>query len=97
MRAIPDDARVVALTRQGTMPASRDFARRLGHWQERALDIAFVVGGANGLDRSVIERSEEQLSLSPMTLPHEVARLVLLEQIYRGHTILRGEPYHKDD
>jgi 23S rRNA (pseudouridine1915-N3)-methyltransferase len=95
MRAIPDDSKVVALTRQGTAPASRDFAVRLGRWREQALNVAFVVGGAHGLDESVIARSEEQLSLSPMTLPHEVARLLLLEQIYRGHTILRGEPYHK--
>ena len=57
--------------------------------------MAFLIGGAYGLDRTVIKRARKRLSLSAMTLPHEVARLVLSEQLYRAGTILRGEPYHK--
>ena len=57
--------------------------------------VAFVIGGAFGLGDAVLSRSRRQLSLSAMTLPHEMARLVLAEQLYRAGTILRGEPYHK--
>ena len=95
LNAIPEKARVVALTRKGRWYSSQEFARLLSGWQRQARDIAIVIGGAHGLDQEVISRSEDQLSLSPMTLPHELARLVLLEQVYRACTILRGEPYHK--
>ncbi len=57
----------------------------------------FLIGGAYGLDTTVRERCEVELSLLDMTFPHEVARLMLLEQIYRGNTVLKGEPYQKDD
>ena len=76
---------------------SQDFAGRLEGWQREGRDVAFVIGGAFGLDASVRQACEETISLSDMTFPHELARVMLLEQIYRGNTILRGEPYHKGD
>jgi 23S rRNA (pseudouridine1915-N3)-methyltransferase len=88
------DVDVVALTRAGQAMGSRAFA---AYVQERALharDIAFVIGGAFGLGPGVLGRAR-QLTLSAMTFPHEVARLLLAEQLYRAGTILRGEPYHK--
>jgi 23S rRNA (pseudouridine1915-N3)-methyltransferase len=60
-------------------------------------DFAFFIGGAYGLDGSLQGRCDETLRVSDMTLPHELARLVLLEQIYRGYTILKGGPHHKSD
>ena len=95
LRAIPDRAHTVALTRDASQPDSRAFAQRLGRWREEARDVAFVVGGAYGLHERVLQRASERISLSSMTFPHEMARLLLLEQLYRGNTILRGEPYHK--
>ena len=95
IRAIPDRAHTVALTREGAQPDSRVFAQRVGRWREAARDVAFVVGGAYGLDGRILKQAAERISLSSMTFPHEVARLLLLEQLYRGNTILRGEPYHK--
>jgi len=59
------------------------------------LGVAFVIGGAFGLDESVLRKARTRLSLSDLTLPHEMARLVLAEQLYRAGTIIRGEPYHK--
>ena len=76
---------------------SRAFAAALDRWRQAGRDLAFVVGGAYGLDESLQQQCDEIIRLSDMTLPHELARLVLLEQIYRGNTILKGEPYHKGD
>lgn len=86
----------VALTRSGQSMDSHEMAR----WLERhavagAPGIAFIVGGAFGLADAVIESATRCLSLSSLTLPHDLARVTLLEQLYRAGTILRGEPYHK--
>jgi 23S rRNA (pseudouridine1915-N3)-methyltransferase len=94
-RVIPAGCRVVTLTRTGTPYPSEEFAQKLSRWRDEGCNVAFIVGGAHGVDQTVLARSEETISLSPMTLPHELARLVLLEQLYRACTILRGEPYHK--
>jgi 23S rRNA (pseudouridine1915-N3)-methyltransferase len=95
VKAIPRAALAIALSREGEGEDSRGFAERMARWQREARDVAFVIGGASGLDQAVFDRSDGRLSLSSWTLPHELARLVLLEQIYRAGTILRGEPYHK--
>lgn len=93
---IGQSARVVALTRRGKAMTSVQFAQLL---QEAAVgsvpEIVFVIGGAYGLSRAVLKRADRRLSLSAMTLPHEMARVVLTEQLYRAGTIIRGEPYHK--
>lgn len=96
-RAVPDDACTVALTRGGRPLDSRSLAGEIGRWREGGRHVAFLIGGAFGLDSSLRQWCEDAVRLSDMTLPHELARLVLLEQIYRGHTILKGEPYHKSD
>jgi 23S rRNA (pseudouridine1915-N3)-methyltransferase len=88
--------RLVALDERGEQPTSVELARRLARWQERGQDVALVIGGADGLAPAVLARAEERLSLSRLTLPHRLARLVLVEQLYRAVTILRGEPYHKE-
>ncbi len=93
--AVPERARLFALTRLGAAETSEAFARRLQEWRETARDVALIIGGAFGLDDAVLDRCETRIGLSPMTLPHEMARLLLLEQLYRADTILRGEPYHK--
>ena len=97
LKAVPDHARVVALSRDGDRCDSGTLATRLREWQHSGRDLAFVIGGAHGLDQAVRKRSDVVLRLSDMTFPHEMARLMLLEQLYRGNTILRGEPYHKGD
>jgi 23S rRNA (pseudouridine1915-N3)-methyltransferase len=94
-RAIPDGVLRVGLTRTGRASSSEEFARLVARWRDGARDVAFLVGGAHGLPDEMLHTTDLALSLSPMTLPHELARLVLLEQLYRAGTILRGEPYHK--
>lgn len=86
---------LVALDERGKTLSSADFAKWLGRQQDSGRDLAFAVGGDEGLGDAVRQRAELVLSLSAMTLPHRLARLVLAEQVYRGLSILRGEPYHK--
>ena len=91
------DDRVVALSRTGRAVSSRDLATLLDEWSIEDRPTTFVIGGAEGLSDSVIQRSQKVLSMSGMTFTHEMARLFLLEQLYRAGTIQRGEPYHRGD
>jgi 23S rRNA (pseudouridine1915-N3)-methyltransferase len=92
---IPDGAEVVALTRAGKPLDSRGLAVWLEQRGGLRGSVAFLIGGAFGLGPGVLARATRQMSLSELTLPHELARLVLAEQLYRAGTILKGEPYHK--
>ena len=96
LRAIPDGAHVITLELGGRQLSSGAFSARLDALGlEGRSTIAFVIGGSTGLDSSVLSRADERMSLGPMTLPHNLARVVVLEQIYRAFRISRGEPYHK--
>jgi 23S rRNA (pseudouridine1915-N3)-methyltransferase len=96
LQRLPPGFDVVALTREGRPMGSHALARYL---QDLALQsragVAFVIGGAFGLDDDVLRQASHRLTLSAMTMPHEMARLVLAEQLYRAGTITRNEPYHK--
>ena len=90
-RRIPERAYVVLLDRGGTAHSSEGFARFLEERRQGGRDVCFVVGGPYG---TPLERHDHRLSLGPLTLPHQLARVVLLEQLFRAHKILAGEPYH---
>jgi 23S rRNA (pseudouridine1915-N3)-methyltransferase len=92
---LPTAAQLVACDPGGSSMESSRFASWLHEQREQARSVAFVIGGAHGLGEAVLSRAVRRLSLAPWTLPHEVARLVLSEQLYRAGTIIRGEPYHK--
>ena len=92
---VPAGATLVACDERGEGWTSEAFARWLQREREAGRDVAFVVGGAYGLAPAVRERARVRLLLAPWTLPHELARLVLAEQLYRAGSIVRGEPYHK--
>ncbi|AIE61666.1 23S rRNA (pseudouridine(1915)-N(3))-methyltransferase RlmH [Bacillus methanolicus] len=90
------DAYVIALAIQGKMKSSEELADSLDKLATYGKSkIAFVIGGSLGLSNEVLKRSNEQLSFSKMTFPHQLMRLILVEQIYRAFRIIRGEPYHK--
>jgi 23S rRNA (pseudouridine1915-N3)-methyltransferase len=93
--AIPASTEVIALTRIGKAFSSTELAAHIGKLRRESRQVTFLIGGAHGLAPSILEEADIQLSLSALTLPHELARLVLLEQLYRACTILQGEPYHK--
>ena len=86
---------MVALDERGTQLDSVELSRYLARAQRQAKDLLFVIGGDEGLDPEVVAKGQFVLSLSRMTLPHRLARVVLAEQLYRAFTLLRGEPYHK--
>lgn len=88
---IPDRAFVSLLSREGEQFDSLSFARFLEDRRQAGRDVCFVIGGPLGLEMDDVDH---RFSLGPLTLPHQLARVVLLEQLYRGHKILAGEPYH---
>ena len=95
LERVPAGAVVVACDERGEQLTSAEFAKLVSGARESARDIAFVIGGAFGLPSAVRQRATRSIQLAPFTLPHELARLVLAEQLYRAGTIVRGEPYHK--
>jgi 23S rRNA (pseudouridine1915-N3)-methyltransferase len=86
----------VVLDEHGTLITSRQLATKLDQWRQAARDVAFIIGGANGHSNELIQAADFGWSLGPLTLQHELALVVALEQIYRAHTILAGHPYHRD-
>jgi 23S rRNA (pseudouridine1915-N3)-methyltransferase len=86
---------VVALDGDGVGCSTQQLADKLDHWRMQGRDVAFLVGGADGLDPSCLTRADEVMSLSKFTFPHELVRIILAEQIYRAWTILSGHPYHR--
>ncbi|HXZ00110.1 MAG TPA: 23S rRNA (pseudouridine(1915)-N(3))-methyltransferase RlmH [Stellaceae bacterium] len=96
LAAVPQGATIVALDARGTALGSEAFAERLARWRARGVaELAFLIGGAEGLAESVRAAAELVLSLGPMTWPHLLARGMLLEQFYRAQQILAGHPYHR--
>jgi 23S rRNA (pseudouridine1915-N3)-methyltransferase len=95
LAALPERALVVALDVGGTALASEAFAARVAAWRQEIDDLAFVIGGAEGLSAAVLGRAKFTLSLGPQTWPHFLVRAMLLEQLYRAQQILAGHPYHR--
>jgi 23S rRNA (pseudouridine1915-N3)-methyltransferase len=96
LKHIKDDAYVVALAIQGKQLSSEKFAALISDLGLRGKsNIAFVIGGSLGLSEEVLKRADYHLSFSAMTFPHQLMRVILLEQVYRGFRIMKGEPYHK--
>ena len=93
---IKDDSYVIALAIDGKMLDSVELSEKIDNLMlSGKSDIVFVIGGSLGLDKRVLDRADYKLSFSKMTFPHQLMRVVLLEQIYRGYRIMKGEPYHK--
>ena len=96
LAALPGGARLVALDERGRGLNSRAFAALIGRWRDQGLrDLAFAIGGAEGLADEVLEQAALRLSLGPMTWPHLLVRPLLAEQLYRAQCILEGHPYHR--
>ncbi len=95
LKAVREEDYVIALAIQGEALSSEELAQRLQELSIRGRRIVFIIGGSLGLHDSVLARADMRLSFSKMTFPHQLMRVVLLEQIYRSFRIIKGEPYHK--
>lgn len=94
--AVPDKAVIVALDRRGKVVDSAGFAQRLERWRDYSVsDVAFLIGGADGHTEALLKRASLVLSFGAMTWPHQLARAMLAEQIYRAQQLLAGHPYHR--
>ena len=94
-RAIPSGAVLVTLDERGDLVSSPEFATRLGGWRDAARDVAFVIGGADGIAPTLRARADWSLSFGRMVWPHMLVRVMLAEQLYRAGQILAGTPYHR--
>ena len=94
-RALPANALICVLDERGTQMSSPDFAARLADWRDLGRDLAFVIGGADGIDPGLRARAEAALSFGAMVWPHMLVRVMLAEQLCRAATILAGGPYHR--
>lgn len=92
---VTGDTRVIALDERGESWTTARFAAALQRWLAQGRDLAFVAGGADGLDPELRAAADHRLSLSALTLPHGLVRVVLVEQLYRVSTLLAGHPYHR--
>ena len=94
--ALPARTYKVVLDERGTALATADIARRIARWKQDGVDVAFVIGGADGTARELKQDADLLLSLSPLTLPHGLCRILLAEQLYRAVSLLAGHPYHRE-
>lgn len=96
LKNIKDTSYVIAMAIDGKQLSSKDFSKKISSLGlQGKSDIIFVVGGSNGLSKDVLNRADFKLSFSKMTFPHQLFKVILLEQIYRSFRIINGEPYHK--
>jgi 23S rRNA (pseudouridine1915-N3)-methyltransferase len=94
--ALPKGALRVVLDERGRTCTTRELAQRMAAWQMEGRDVAFIIGGADGLSPAIKRDAHVMWSLTPLTLPHGLARIVVAEQLYRAHTILKNHPYHRE-
>jgi 23S rRNA (pseudouridine1915-N3)-methyltransferase len=96
LSALPKDARRVALDERGAHLSTKQLAQQMEGWMGSGHDVAFIIGGADGLHESVKNSAQQLLALSIMTLPHGLVRVLLAEQLYRAHSLLHNHPYHRE-
>ncbi len=96
LAALPEKCLRIALDERGAQLTTRQLADQMRSWMRDGHDVAFVIGGADGLHESVKQAAQQLMALSALTLPHAFVRVLLAEQLYRAHTLLHNHPYHRD-
>lgn len=96
LSALPQNCLRIALDERGAQPTTKQLAAQMQGWMQAGRDIAFIIGGADGLHDTVKQAAQQQLALSALTLPHAFVRLLLAEQLYRAHSLLHNHPYHRE-
>jgi 23S rRNA (pseudouridine1915-N3)-methyltransferase len=93
---LPAGCRRIALDERGEAPTTRQLAERLAKWMASGDDVAFIIGGPDGLDARIKNTAHETMRLSSLTLPHALVRVILAEALYRATSVLKNHPYHRD-
>ena len=96
LAALPQNCLRIALDERGVQPATKQLAAQMQDWMREGGDVAFIIGGADGLHESVKQAAQQMMALSSLTLPHAVVRVLLAEQLYRAHSLLHNHPYHRE-
>jgi 23S rRNA (pseudouridine1915-N3)-methyltransferase len=96
LAALPQNCRRIALDERGAQPTTKQLAVQMHDWMRDRYDVAFIVGGADGLHETVKHASQQLLALSALTLPHTFVRVLLAEQLYRAHSMMHNHPYHRE-
>jgi 23S rRNA (pseudouridine1915-N3)-methyltransferase len=94
--ALPKNALKIVLDERGRTCTTRELAEKMSAWLMEGRDVAFIIGGADGLAAEVKDNADFTWSLTPLTLPHGLARVLLSEQLYRAHSVLKNHPYHRE-
>lgn len=94
--ALPQNCLRIALDERGTQLTTRQLAAHMESWMQEGRDVAFIIGGADGLHESVKQGAHQLLALSALTLPHAMVRVLLAEQLYRAHSLMHNHPYHRE-
>lgn len=95
LAAIPKGARVVALDVKGKPWSTEGLSSNMEEWMQDGRDVALLVGGPDGLDPRCLQQAQQRWSLSPLTFPHPLVRVIIAEQLYRAHSIIKNHPYHR--
>lgn len=96
LAALPPDCRRIALDERGAQPTTKQLAAQMQDWMSEGRDVAFIVGGADGLHESVKHNARQLMALSAFTLPHAFVRVLLAEQLYRAYSLMHNHPYHRE-
>jgi 23S rRNA (pseudouridine1915-N3)-methyltransferase len=94
--ALPAGALCIALDERGATPTTKQLMQQMQGWMQGGCDIAFIIGGADGLHESVKQKALHLMALSAFTLPHGMVRVLLAEQLYRAHSLMHNHPYHRE-
>ena len=94
--ALPAGAMCIALDERGATPTTKQLSQQMQDWMRQGRDVAFVIGGADGLHESIKQQAQQLVALSALTLPHGMVRVLLAEQLYRAHSLLHNHPYHRE-
>jgi 23S rRNA (pseudouridine1915-N3)-methyltransferase len=93
---LPAGALCIALDEHGATPTTKQLSQQMQSWMQQGCDIAFIIGGADGLHESVKQQAKQLMALSALTLPHGMVRVLLAEQLYRAYSLLHNHPYHRE-
>lgn len=95
LASVPRQNHIVALDNQGKSWSTENLAKQMSQWMQSGKDVSLLVGGPDGLSRVCLQRADQVWSLSPLTFPHPLVRVILAEQLYRAYSVLKNHPYHR--